>query len=61
MISQDGIVKTIAGSSNGGDRDGFESDAAFFSPRGITLDGDNNIYITDFHAHKIRKITIKLK
>lgn len=61
MITKDGIVKTIAGSLHSGDKDGFEGDAAFFSPRGITLDEDGNIYITDFHAHKIRKVTITKK
>jgi len=61
MITPRGIVKTIAGSSQGGDRDGFETEAAFFSPRGIAVDGDNHIYVSDFHAHKIRKITILSK
>ena len=61
MITKEGIVKTIAGSANGGDKDGFGNDAAFFSPRGITLDENNNIYVTDFHVHKIRKIKITKK
>ena len=61
MITSEGLVKTIAGSSKGGDKDGFESEAAFFSPRGIAIDGNDYIYVSDFHAHKIRKITIMSK
>ncbi len=59
MISPKGIVKTIAGSLAGGDKDGFETDAAFFSPRGITVDHQGVIYVSDFHAHKIKKIVIR--
>lgn len=55
-ITPDGVVSTFAGSTFG-DADGTGTSAKFFFPTGITLDKQNNIYITDQGNAKIKKIT----
>ena len=54
-ITPAGLVTTLAGSDNYGLTDGQGTDASFNSPRGITIDGAGNLYVTDLH--QIRKIT----
>ncbi|MBI4817862.1 MAG: hypothetical protein HY791_16500, partial [Deltaproteobacteria bacterium] len=54
-----GRVQTIAGSSEygfGGDG-GRPRSALFQRPWGLALDGDGAIYVSDFEAHRVRKIT----
>ncbi len=53
-ITSTGTVTTLAGST-GGSTDGDVSVALFQGPRGITIDADGNLYISD--SHRIRKIT----
>jgi sugar lactone lactonase YvrE len=58
-ISAAGIITTIAGTGT----QGFSGDnalaitAAIDSPTGLALDSKNNLYLTDTHNHRIRKIT----
>ena len=58
-ITPAGTVSTFAGSSTGaaGYADGTGTDALFYSPRGITVDANNNLYVTEYENAKIRKIT----
>ncbi|MCC6414443.1 MAG: immunoglobulin domain-containing protein, partial [Opitutaceae bacterium] len=49
---------TFAGTpAEAGALDGTGSAARFSSPRGITVDQDGNVYVTDSGTHVIRKIT----
>lgn len=55
-ISAEGEVTTIAGGSYGF-ADGNGMEAKFRSPRGITVDMQGNLYVTDSNNNRIRKIT----
>lgn len=52
-----GIVSTFAGTGQPGSTDGAGINASFYSPRGITIDALQNIYIADRNNLKVRKIT----
>lgn len=59
-ITSDGVVTTLAGLSGGttsfdGYDDGVGSAARFNFPKGITIDGDGNLFVTDIQ--RIRKVT----
>jgi len=56
-ITSDGQVSTLAGSYYPGFADGKGSLAKFHSPRAITIDNANNLYVTDTENNAIRKIT----
>ena len=58
-ISVSGDVTTFAGSSAGtaGNVDGTGTAARFNKPYALTIDGSNNVYVTDSTNHSIRKIT----
>lgn len=56
-ITPEGIVFTFAGTGSIGSNDGDGATASFYYPAGITVDGDDNLYIADFGNHKVRKIT----
>ena len=56
-ITPNGIVSTFAGDTVGGYRDATGTDARFFGPAGIAIDGDGNLYVSDDLNHRIRKIT----
>jgi uncharacterized repeat protein (TIGR02543 family) len=53
-VTPEGVVTTIAGSTHGY-ADGTGTEAKFYSPRGIAVDADGNIYVGD--TPRIRKIT----
>lgn len=55
-ISPLGVVSTLAGNFNNISIDGFGTSASFSFVSGITIDGFDNLYVTE-QNHKIRKIT----
>jgi len=57
-ISREGIVSTIAGSVDGF-QDGDGATAKFFTPYGLGIDADGNIYVADTNNNRIRKISFK--
>jgi hypothetical protein len=57
-ISPTGATTTFAGSATGaGNIDGFGDDAWFNAPAGVAIDAVDNVYVTDFREHTIRRIT----
>jgi len=52
-----GIVSTFAGSGSQNFADGESGKASFNSPLGITVDADENLFVTDECNSRIRKIT----
>jgi sugar lactone lactonase YvrE len=54
-ITPGGLVSTFAGSDTSYTYDGTGLASFFIVPRGITIDGAGNLYVTDYE--KIRKIT----
>ncbi len=56
-IATNGVVSTIAGlAGNIGSADGTNSDARFYYPSDITLDGGGSLYIADAYNSTIRRI-----
>ncbi len=53
-----GNVTTIAGNGNIGYADGYYQDAEFDYPRGIVMDSEGNLFISDSWNHRIRKINL---
>lgn len=57
-ISPSGYVTTVAGLAlHFGYKDGKGAEARFRKLRGITTDGNGNLYVADIAAHSIRKVT----
>jgi trimeric autotransporter adhesin len=60
-ISPSGIITTIAGGGSltaGGNNEGSMAlTLAFVAPRNIAIDGNGNVYISDFGAHRVYKMT----
>ncbi|MBI4886328.1 MAG: hypothetical protein HY824_04495 [Acidobacteria bacterium] len=51
-------VTTFAGTAGtSGSADATGSAARFYSPSGVTVDGNGNVYVVDLNNHVIRKIT----
>jgi serine/threonine-protein kinase len=56
-INRGGVVRTLAGSGARGAADGRGAAASFDNPFGLGIDAAGNIYVTDRHNNKIRKVT----
>ena len=55
-INSLGVVSTFAGSGVQGFKDGAATTAEFAFPYGVAVDGSGNVYVADYHNHRIRKI-----
>jgi sugar lactone lactonase YvrE len=59
-VTPDGIIRTFAGTGFGltssGDG-GRATKAHLASPEGLTVDARGNVYVTEYHTHRVRKIT----
>ncbi len=52
------VVRTLAGSAEQeGSADGIGSAARFFAPSSVAVDSTGNVYVADFHNHRIAKGT----
>ena len=56
-ITPAGVVTTIAGGTTG-IQDGVDTNAEFYSPFGIAVDGFTNLYVADGNGHTVRKLTL---
>ncbi|MBI2928649.1 MAG: SMP-30/gluconolactonase/LRE family protein [Verrucomicrobia bacterium] len=56
-VRRDGTVTTVAGTNTAGFKDGQGSAALLNTPDGIVVDGEGNLYFTEFGNHAVRKIT----
>jgi hypothetical protein len=57
-VTPTGVVTTLAGSAGlSGSADGTASTARFYSPRGVAVDGSDNVYVADSYNQTIRKIS----
>jgi sugar lactone lactonase YvrE len=55
-VSPSGEVRKIAGNLKKGFADGEPSEAQFYYPFGIAVDGDGTVFVGDQYNHRIRKI-----
>lgn len=55
-IAPNGQVSPLAGNGGTAFADGVGTAATFYSPIGITLDINGNLFVADFNHHRIRKI-----
>ena len=55
-ISRDGIVTTFAGNGQAGLRDAKGERASFNAPKGLSIDNQGNLYVTDTVNRVVRKI-----
>lgn len=56
-VTPSGFVSTFAGSGLQGSTDGQGTAASFYEPRGVALDANGNVYVSDSQNKKIRKIS----
>jgi len=56
-VTQSGIVSTVAGSGQPFYKEGRRQQASFKGPVGITVDLQNNVYVSDTGNNTIRRIT----
>ncbi|MBT5582053.1 MAG: hypothetical protein HOJ56_17230, partial [Acidimicrobiaceae bacterium] len=57
-VTPAGEVTTLAGSAgSSGSDDGTGTEARFYNPTGVAVDGDGNLYVTERYSHTIRKVT----
>ncbi|QJD95233.1 hypothetical protein HH214_04750 [Mucilaginibacter robiniae] len=56
-VTPAGVVSTFAGNGNSVSADGTGTAAGLYYPYGITVDANNNLFVTEQLGSKIRKIT----
>ena len=58
-VSPDGIITTVAGNGvRGDDGDGGPATKAWLTyPRGVAVGAEGTLYISDYEAHRVRKVT----
>jgi len=56
-ITPDGTVSTFAGTGDFGSVDGPALSATFWTPIGLTVDHNQNVYVGDLYNNRVRKIT----
>lgn len=56
-ITPAGVVTTFAGTGSPGAADGAAASATFYSPAGMAVGANDDVYVADTGNHKIRKIT----
>ena len=56
-VGTDWVVSTLAGTAVAGSGDGTGTNALFFSPHGVAVDGSGNVYVADTVNNTIRKVT----
>ena len=57
-ITSGGVVTTLAGlAGNYGSNDGTGTNAQFYGPAGVAVDGSGNLYVADYFNQTIRKVT----
>ncbi len=56
-ITPSGVVTTFAGNSTGTYLDGTGTNASFYNITDVAVDSSNNIYVTEYNGHRVRKIT----
>jgi len=52
-----GMVSTVAGNGEPGNRDGLSDEAMFDCPRGLVVDEEGNVFVSDWRNEKIKKIS----
>jgi len=55
-IDTNGNVTTLAGNTNSGSQDGHGTNAGFWGPSGVDVDGSGNVFVADQNNNLIRKI-----
>jgi streptogramin lyase len=55
-IDTNGNVTTLAGNTNSGSQNGQGTNAGFWGPSGVAVDGSGNVYVADQYNNMIRKI-----
>ncbi|RYE12674.1 MAG: hypothetical protein EOP51_31145, partial [Sphingobacteriales bacterium] len=58
IVISTGLVTTIAGNGSNASVDGTGTNASLFSPSGLALDGQGNLYVGESNGRKIRKIVL---
>ena len=59
-ITKGGVQALVAGHrTKTGFKDGQGSEARFFCPLGITVDGDGNLLVSDTMNHALRRVTLR--
>jgi hypothetical protein len=56
-IAPDGTTSTLAGNGASSYQDGSGLGVAFNTPWGLTIDGQDNVYVADLGNNRIRKVT----
>ena len=58
MVTQGGVVTTLAGNRFSGNSDGMGTSALFFRPAGIAVDTSGAVYVADSQNNRIRRIIL---